>query len=185
MWYSSSWRVWPIHRLSAECYVPPLLKYDQLWGEAQHWCEAAQHQEPVCFAEGRQNSAGVRCSGENLSGQGWVAKICLVLSIWKLHHFEKCTWRSSASHADPVIQLITKHREELSGCLSTYIAKWNQSQLLEQKQTLPISRMNRANSLIFFPLFPIRKLCSQINPLLKYLAACFCKHWLTDNSPTF
>lgn len=85
MWYSSSWRVWPIHRLSAECYVPPLLKYDQLWGEAQHWCEAAQHQEPVCFAEGRQNSAGVRCSGENLSGQGWVAKICLVLSIWKLY----------------------------------------------------------------------------------------------------
>lgn len=107
------------------------------------------------------------------------------LNSSKLHHFEKCTWRSSASHADPVIQLITKHREELSGCLSTYIAKWNQSQLLEQKQTLPISRMNRANSLIFFPLFPIRKLCSQINPLLKYLAACFCKHWLTDNSPTF
>lgn len=103
----------------------------------------------------------------------------------KLYRFEKCTWRSSASHADPVIQLIIKHREELSGCLSMYIAKWNQSQALEQKQTLPITRMNRANSLIFFPLFNTKKFCSQINPLINDLAACFSQHWLTDYSPIF
>lgn len=78
----------------------------------------------------------------------------------KLYHFEKCTWGSSTSHADPVIQLIIKHKEELSDCLSMYIAKWNQSQALEQKQTFPTTGMNKANSFICSPLFNIRKFCS-------------------------
>lgn len=77
--------------------------------------------------------------------------LCQCFAKHVAQSFEKHTWGPSTSHADPVIQLIIKHKREVNDCSSTYIAKWNQSQALEQQQNFPSTGENKASSFVISP----------------------------------